>query len=345
MPQSGKDLYTQLNILWPSGELTGPRDIFASRVEKNLNGILADITPFISRTPKEALGLPPYTIRTHEVQLTGLQAEIYTLIEGGLRRRLEDAPNWRDKLDVLRRARPIRLLQAATNPDTLNSVDSHYGLPRIQNANPTLMERLADYARLETPAKSLAGLRLIEEIASRGEKAVCWSNFVRNLDQFTRLVSTEIGVPCFQIDGRVPAGDETENDSPDAPRVNPDDTDTRERIIEQFLTLDRPAVLITNPASCSESISLHRSCHNAIYLDRTYDCSLFLQSIDRIHRLGLPPDVRVEVHLLIASIDGRATIDTLVHQALLRKENAMRQLLEGAELLPFNLQVDPLEAA
>ena len=194
-------------------------------------------------------------------------------------------------------------------------------------------------------SKSTAGLRLIQQIAAGGGKVVCWSNFVRNLDQFTRLVTSELGIRCFQIDGRVPAGDETENDSLDAPRVNPEDADTRERIIEQFLALNGPAVLVTNPASCSESISLHRSCHNAIYLDRTYDCSLFLQSIDRIHRLGLSPDVRVEVHLLIASIDGRPTIDTLVHQALLRKEDTMRQLLEGAELLPFNLQVDPLEAA
>src|SRR6185369_10563769 len=48
MPQSGRDLYTQLNILWPDGELTGPRDDFASRVEKDLSGLLLDIRPFMS---------------------------------------------------------------------------------------------------------------------------------------------------------------------------------------------------------------------------------------------------------------------------------------------------------
>jgi SNF2 family DNA or RNA helicase len=345
MPQSGRDLYSQVNILWPAGELTGPRDTFSARVDRNFPSILRDLQPFISRTPKSALGLPPYEVEIHDVPIVGTQAEIYELIEGGLRRRLQDADSWHDKIEALRRAKPIRLLQAAANPDVLNSADTYYRLPKIETVNPTLMERLAAYRQIETPAKSLAALDLVRGLADAGQKVVCWSNFVRNLDQFSRLVSERIGVASFQIDGRVPAGDETENDEVGFPRLNPDDVDTRERIIDQFLNLRGPAVLVTNPASCSESISLHTSCHNAIYLDRTYDCALFLQSIDRIHRLGLPPNVDVHVHILLASLNGRATIDNLAHLALLRKEGTMRQLLEGAELRPFNLASDPLESA
>lgn len=345
MPQSGRDLYTQINILWPAGELTGPRDTFSARVDRNFPSILRDLQPFISRTPKSALGLPPFQVLVHDVPITGTQAEIYELLEGGLRRRLEDADSWRDKIDALRRAKPIRLLQAAANPDVLNSPDTYYRLPKIETVNPTLMERLATYRHIETPAKSLAALDLVRNLLGAGQKVVCWSNFVRNLDQFSRLVSERIGVRCFQIDGRIPAGDETDNDDARIPRLNPDDVDTREKIIDQFLNLRGPAVLVTNPASCSESISLHSSCHNAIYLDRTYDCALFLQSIDRIHRLGLPPNVEVRVHILLASLNGRTTIDNLVHLALLRKEGTMRQLLEGAELRPFNLASDPLVSA
>ena len=345
MPQSGRDLYTQINILWPAGELTGPRDTFGANIDRNLPRVLGTLRPFISRTPKSALGLEPYRVVTHDIPIIGTQAEIYQLIEGGFRKRLEDADSWRDKLDALRRAKPIRLLQAATNPDVLNSPDSFYRIPRLEGASPTLMERLAAYHQIETPAKSLAALDLVRQIAAAGKKVVCWSNFVRNLDQFSRLVSERLGIRCFQIDGRVSAGDETENDAVGSPRLNPEDADTRERIIDQFLGLHGPAVLVTNPASCSESISLHSSCHNAIYLDRTYDCALFLQSIDRIHRLGLPPNTEVLVHILVASINGRATIDNLVQAALARKEGTMRQLLEGAELQPFNLAADPLDSA
>lgn len=345
MPQSGRDLYTQLNVLWPAGELTGPRDTFAAQVDRNFAAVLRDIQPFISRTPKAALGLPAYLVTVHRAEMIGTQAEIYGLIESNFRKRIEDASTWQDKLDALRRGRPIRLLQAASNPDALNAHDTQYRLPRLVSANPTLMERLAAYGALEVPAKTRLGLELTRKIVESGQKVVCWSNFLPNLDDFARLVRGSVAAPVFQVDGRVPAGDETDFDDPAAARANPDDADTRERVIDQFLGSAGPAVLVTNPASCSESISLHTTCRNAIYLDRTFDCALFLQSIDRIHRLGLPPDAVVNIHIILASNSGRPTIDDVVHQALLRKEASMRQLLEGAELRPFDLAVDPLLAA
>src|SRR5262249_29873153 len=69
-----------------------------------------------------------------------------------------------------------------------------------------------------------------------------------------------------------------------------------------------------------------------------------LQSIDRIHRLGLPPGVKVTVHILIATHNGR-TIDGLVDASLNTKERRMKQLLEGAELGPIDTSADPLSAA
>lgn len=339
MPQHGRDLFSQLNILWPSGELTGPRDSFAARVDRDFELLLRDVKPFVARTAKDALGLRPYEIHYHKVPLRGTQAEVYSLIEAQFRKHIEGADTWKDKIEALKRARPIRLLQAAANPDLLNRRDHYYRLPVVEQSSPTLMDRLSRYTVENVPAKSAAALDLIRDLLARGEKVVCWSNFVPNLDQFSQLVRDRLELPCFQIDGRVATAEETE-DPLQAP--NPGDLETRERIIENFLNLPKPAVLVTNPASCSESISLHRSCHNAIYLDRTYDCALFLQSIDRIHRLGLPPDVTVRVHILQATIDDRATIDDLVDQSLRLKHDRMRQLLEGAELRPFELSDDPL---
>jgi SNF2 family DNA or RNA helicase len=344
MPQSGKDLYTQLNILWPDQDLTGPPDEFASRVQRNLGDVLRGVLPFISRAAKNELGLPPYELIRHEAPISATQGEVYSLIEDHFRRYVSDAATWQEKLERLKRGRPIRLLQAATNPDLLNGVDSYFSLPRFDLTNPTLMERLATYSRGETPGKSIAALQLVRSIAKEGGKVVCWSNFIGNLDAFSRLVSDELSLPCFQVDGRIPAGDEALADA-SVMRTNPKDEDTRERIIERFLKSRGPAVLVTNPASCSESISLHSTCHNAIYLDRTYDCALFLQSIDRIHRLGLSNDVRVRVHVLLATYEGRETIDHLVDESLREKEARMRELLEGANLAPVGQSEDPLEDA
>lgn len=345
MPQSGRDLYSQLTILWPGLELTGPADGFAARVDQDFPAVLADVRPFVSRTPKAALGLPLYTVSRHRVPLAGTQAEIYDLIAGNFRRRLANASDFQDQLDSLRRGRPIRLLQAASNPDLLNSSDSYLGLPRLQSDNPSLMERLRDYRLHDRPAKVTYALGLVEQIASRGEKVVIWSNFVRNLDQISALIRERLGVPCFQVDGRVPVGDDLRDIVSDEGARSEEAEETREAIIDQFLWKQGPTVLVANPASCSESISLHHTCHNAIYVDRTYDCALYLQSIDRIHRLGLPEGVTVELHILLAEYNNRPTIDDLVEASLARKEAAMRSLLEGADLRPMDLEDSRLGAA
>jgi SNF2 family DNA or RNA helicase len=346
MPQSGRDLYSQLRVLWPAGELTGPSDDFANRVDANFQSILDEVLPFVGRTPKSALDLDPYVIHNHYAELSGIQEEIYTLIEEQFRRMLQDFDSWRDKIEALKRGRPIRLLQAAANPDLLNGSDSSFRLPQYNIANPTLMQRLADYSHRETPAKHCVALEIIREIANRpetGQKAVCWSNFVRNLDQFAEFVRSKLGIPVYQIDGRVPTGDQS---SQELLPITSDIDDTREVIIERFLTTQGPAILVTNPASTSESISLHSSCHNAIYLDRTYDCALFLQSIDRIHRLGLRKGQAVAVHIIEAKRSGGGpTIDTLVAASLRSKEGVMLQLLEGADIVPLNETDDPLTDA
>ena len=342
MPQSGRDLYSQLNVLWPDGQLTGTRDAFAARVDNNFETVLRDVYPFASRTPKEALGLPAYEVVEHDIEMQDTQAEIYELIEGRFRQQIEGAETWRDKLDALRRGRPIRLLQAATNPGVFNRVDSYFGLSALSEEPITLMERLAAYQDRETPAKFSALLEIATSLVERGEKAVVWSNFVPNLDAVTHFLRRNGPAPVFQIDGRVPAGDDALRDDPIALEENPGEADTREAIIQRFLTLEGPAFLVTNPASCSESISLHSTCHTAIYLDRTYDAALFLQSIDRIHRLGMPLNAQVRIHVFRSTSGGSQTIDHLVDQALARKEATMRQLLQGAALAPLNLSPDPL---
>ena len=345
MPHSGRDLYSQLRVLWPSAELTGPRDTFAAEVNQDFGQVLRRIQPFLMRTPKEALGLRPYEVVHHEVALRDTQKDVYDLIMSGFRRRIEQASLWTDKIESLKRGRPIRLLQAATNPSTLNSADSYYRLPSLQNPNPTLMDRLTTYAERETPAKFEAALLIIESIIDSGGKVVCWSNFISNLDQFAKCVKARLSVPVLQIDGRIPVGDETEYDAPASGNERPREIETRESIIARFLGEAGAAVLVTNPASCSESISLHHGCHNAIYLDRTYDAALFMQSIDRIHRLGLSPSSKVLIHIMHSTIDDRPTIDHLVEASLQRKEGRMRRLLEGSEIAPLAQPASPSIAA
>jgi SNF2-related domain len=327
MPQSPLDLWTQFNILWPGEEATGSRLSFRARADTNFRQLVQSLEPFFVRTPKSELGLSPPRTLFPPVELSPIQLQVYDLIFSRLRRAIPDAAAWPDKLDALRKARPMRLIQAASNPDLLNAEDGFFRIPPIEAPSGTLMERLQRY-RLqgEMPAKFGWALAKLEELKYADQKCVVWTSFVRNIDQFTRLVRERIGVPTFSVDGRVPAA-EMYGDEP------MDELDeTRERRIDQFLDHQGCSVLVANPAACGESISLHSRCHTAIYLDRTYDCARWLQSIDRIHRLGLPPGVIVEIHVPQVVMDGAPTIDFLVDAALRRKARTMSMLLEGAEL-------------
>jgi len=256
------------------------------------------------------------------------------LLRNHLRRAvLAASPNEADRLAALRRGRPLRLLQAATNAAVLGQ--GRY-TRSAEGATPTLLDRIQAFEEADTPpAKFAAAGGIIARLGS-DEKCVVWSNFIRNLDQFAQYARAELGVAIYQVDGRVASRSQDISSLDEVA----DDDESREAVIANFLRHRGKAILITNPASCSESISLHKSCRNAIYLDRTYDCAQWLQSIDRIHRLGLPADAIVRVHVLRAVVDGEPTADHLVNASLQSKESRMLQLLEGAALQPIDDEPD-----
>ena len=81
--------------------------------------------------------------------------------------------------------------------------------------------------------------------------------------------------------------------------------------------------------------SLHKVCHYAIYLDRTFNAAHYLQSIDRIHRLGLPEDVSTYVEI----VEATDTIDNIVEKRLGKKIETMSKVLDDYDLQ--TLSYDP----
>ena len=67
-----------------------------------------------------------------------------------------------------------------------------------------------------------------------------------------------------------------------------------------------------------ESVSLHKNlnnekvCEHAIYLDRNFNAGQYMQSMDRIHRIGMDPNSHVQYHLII----GTNTIDQAINRRL-----------------------------
>jgi SNF2 family DNA or RNA helicase len=95
--------------------------------------------------------------------------------------------------------------------------------------------------------------------------------------------------------------------------------------------------MIANPAACGEGISLHKACHHAIYLDRTFNAAHYLQSVDRIHRLGLSQDEVTRIDIL----EAKDTIDSRVANRLKAKIDSMSLILNDPGLAA--LAYDPLD--
>jgi hypothetical protein len=83
-------------------------------------------------------------------------------------------------------------------------------------------------------------------------------------------------------------------------------------------------------------VSLHHECHDAIYLERTSNAGQYLQSIDRIHRLGLAPDQETRITFLLTG----DTIDEVVDGRVRLKADRLAEMLDDPNLATVALPND-----
>ena len=91
--------------------------------------------------------------------------------------------------------------------------------------------------------------------------------------------------------------------------------------------------LNVTPAA-SEGISLHHSCNYAVYLDRSFNAAQYLQSIDRIHRLGSTEEKNIIL------LQHKNTIDERVNKRLDAKIDRMEEVLHDKSIRPENISED-----
>ena len=187
--------------------------------------------------------------------------------------------------------------------------------------NPKLADELAAALAEGRGPKMRYVIRRVRQLAREGKKVLVWSTFVDNVEH---LASSLQDLGAVYIHGGVDAGEES-------------DDDTREGKIRLFH--DDPSVMamIANPAAAGEGISLHAICHHAIYLDRNFNAAQYLQSEDRIHRLGLPPDQET----IIEIVECAGSVDETVRQRLEFKVGEMAAALEDSGLCIAPVPMDP----
>ena len=258
MPQSALDLWTQFTFLWPYKNLLGEAGIYKRYVDRHGLGDFANtIRPFYTRITKSSLELESPEVEKIVVPLRKYQRKIYDTLELQTLYEIESFEE-RAKLQIWRRNKIIRLLQAASNPSLLNEFSEEFRIPPLSGDDLPVSTLIEKYSKYEIPSKLFKAATLAADLIKSGEKVIIWSTFVHNMTVLKNELLKEYS-PMI-IRGDVPK-DENENE-----QIN------REKIIKQFKNKEEPQILIANPSSLSESVSLHKNekgnqvCKTAIYV-------------------------------------------------------------------------------
>lgn len=309
MPQSAADLVSQLQFLWPGHgydlqiqQGTSPRDVLGN---------------LYVRTTKSELGLPQAYRHHHQVEMAPGQLAVYSMARNeALRQLTRTISSAADGMDLIKARRSVmRLLQLSSNPVL--------ALQSMSASGTSIDTKLAEAVIDEGPSlKMRAVVNHARLLAQQGKKTVIWTIFTQSIFDLEALLADLNPVSLF---GQIPSG-------------SVDDQNTREGRLKRFHIDPRCRVMIANPAAAGEGISLHTVCHDAIYLDRSYVSTHFLQSIDRIHRLGLDPDVETNIHIYeTRAPQGVGSIDFSVRRRLITKIGELQRLLDDPDLKEIEL--------
>jgi SNF2 family DNA or RNA helicase len=334
-PNGYEDLSNLFKFLYPERNLIGfPRAnlISMSQGKMSSESMRAKIRPFFTRITKKDLNLPPATENIIPINLSEKESLIYSFIEDAIVPDL--SRDEEDDMQLFQRANMIRLRQAASNCSMLQRpIEDEI----FNGLNNEIINTLVDspiYASIKdfNFADDSEKYKYLKELCltriKKGQKILVWSYFISTLDNLEKNLKHDLGnsVPVWRISGTTPSDSKNETS----------DELTREKIIKFFTTDETPQILVANPQAIGESVSLHTLCHVAVYFDRDFNCGRFVQSKDRIHRYGLPPDVLTEYFYLTY----KNTIDEDVANRLTIKEKRMNDLLERDEIPLFQEMSD-----
>lgn len=317
IPNSYLDIYNLLNLLYcdeykeffnfTPQELKNPN-------EKEIEEINKKIQSFFCRTSKEQLGVPVANDDIFDIQYANENENELLRI---LKLKYKD-----NKLALF-----IRILQLESNPkmllESINLKDFS-DLLDFSITNDTLdyvdysenVENLIDSIKITTKKQSC--INTIDKLVQSGKKVIVWCIFKDSINSISNLLEVK-GISCRKIFGEVKLED-------------------RQEIIDNFKN-NKIDVIITNPHTLAESVSLHTVCHDAVYFEYSYNLVHLLQSKDRIHRLGLPQNQYTQYYFLqlFYEISNRTwSIDEEIYNRLKDKEKIMLDAIDKSylEIMP-----------
>ncbi|WP_052123818.1 DEAD/DEAH box helicase [Streptococcus phocae] len=207
----------------------------------------------------------------------------------------------------------IRLIQLSSNPSLLkdsityemyaeNDDEYEYDSSEIIDAPPQYNhEEVSLIDSLGDSSKFKKCIEVAESLVNKSKKIIIWCIFVDTILKLSKLLKEE-GYKVAVIYGAISSQE-------------------REKIILDFQK-GQYDILITNPHTLAESVSLHKVAHDAMYLEYSFNLTHMLQSRDRIHRLGLPQNQETNYYyfMLEGQSGCRSTIDSKIYTRLNEKK-------------------------
>ena len=339
-PNGYEDLYNLFHFIWPQNDVikynVGQlRDMSKTEGDSRVEKVMDNISPYFIRIRKDDLHLPDATENAPIiVPMKDSQRRIYDFVEQRFVEEANRETSESELHNVLVKAKMIRLQQVATNPALLSSplsaFSTEYGedLSSVEAEDASIMRDIMRFYDENVPAKYEECLKLVRQIIERGEKVIVWVIFIKNIESLSEYLNAN-GIECRILYGATPVATEDMNEEQYSL--------TRESIVKEFHKPDSLfKVIIANPFAVAESISLHKACHNAIYLERSFNCAHYMQSKDRIHRYGLPKDTETNYYYILSEDSVDETIDS----RLRIKEQRMLEMIESMPIPLFKNLTD-----
>lgn len=313
IPNTYSDIYNFLHVLFPQeyneffgftkGQLKNP-------TQGDIEQINNKLQPFFCRTTKDQLGVP----KTNADLL-------YDMNVDEAEQKIFDAIYAKYKKNVL--ALMIRLLQLESDPAMLlQKIDpADYEFLLVENEDQTDID-IVDYSdtiielieSIRETTKMKALISHVCGLVGQGKTVIVWCIFQHSINAIKTKLEAK-GIKAEAIYGEV-------------------DLNERFDILNRFKSEDID-VLITNPHTLAESVSLHSVCHDAIYFEYSYNLVHLLQSRDRIHRLGLPDGQYTQYYYLRDHFDtpkGPFSLDEKIYDRLMEKEHIMLDAIDSDRL-------------
>lgn len=320
IPNDLKDIYNYLDFLYGQNKILSSKD--KSKIEILLDKDKRDeaiiylrdkIFPYFIRITKNDLNLSKQKFnRPISIEMNPVEKKIYDAIvtkikDYGREAFFKNA----DLIEQICKARIIRLKQTASYVKNLNTVLDENVLSESNEdlISDDISQLIAKYDQLEKPAKLNLLIDMVLKLKKNNKKVLIWSTHLKTVELIHKELSFN-GINIEKIIGET-------------------DLDERKNIKIDFndYTSNLDAIIAT-PQSCSESISLHKACQNAIYYDLNYNAAEFLQSLDRIHRVGGSEDKVVEYDFLQYS----NTVDEKIFNRVFKKADRQMQIIEEDNL-------------